>query len=120
MLLHAEPAGKIARKKFFRTHERFCPENWSSIEKVVRDFPVGLSVKGGKRFRVEWKQFPLIVRKAPRIISSTALRQITLNCVLNPLHRLAYVDLTGCRTETGNSLVSEICMNDFRVDQDIK
>ena len=120
MLLDDETAGKKARKKFVRTHERFCAENWTSIEKVVRDFPVGLSVKGGNRFTVEWKQFPMIMRKASRTISSTALRQITLNCVLNPLHRLAYVDLTGCRTETGTSLVSEICMKDFRVDQDIK
>ena len=42
-----------AKQKFWKTHQKYCKEHWTPIEKVVRDFPLGLSMRGGNRFRVE-------------------------------------------------------------------
>ena len=57
-----------------------------------------------------------------RFKSSQALRKITLIVFKSTLnvHGLAYVGLTRCRTKTRNSLVADMCVKDFRVDEDVK
>ena len=72
---------KKAQQKFVGTHEGFFAENWTPIKKVVRDFPVGLSIGGGNRFRVEWKQLSADHMQNVTIQKFSGITKDNLDCV---------------------------------------
>ena len=120
--LDDKSVGKAAREKYQTTHRSKVEKHWTPIKKVVSDFPVGLSNRLGRRFRVEWRQFPVLHAQGVTIHKFQGATKDHLElCFQSQLkvHGLAYVGLSRCRTEFGNSLVASMTNQDFRVDSDV-
>ena len=115
-------AGASTRKKYLRTHSTKVTRGWTPVEKVVRDFAVPLSNRLGARVRMEWKQIPVSHAQGVTIHKFQGVTQDHLElCFESKLkvHGLAYVALSRCRTESGNSIVRPITPKDIKVDEDV-